>query len=71
MTSITPRWKISKKEALKSIRDAILILAWALVPEIIKILEITDFWEYQLAVTIILAAFAPMLNRYLNIIRIK
>ena len=55
---------LSKKDSLKSIRDAILIALGALAPQLLEIIEITDFGEYNLIISVICAMLTPLLNRF-------
>lgn len=68
--NITPTGKLSKEEAIKSLRDTVVVWIWAAVPQIMEILEMTDFWEYSLVASVILAAISPLINRLLNWIRV-
>lgn len=70
MNNITPSGNLSPTEAKKSSRDAILFSIWALIWELISILQITDFWDNQIYVSMLIWAVIPFLNRKYNWIRI-
>lgn len=74
-TNITPVGKLSIQELKKSARDTVVV---ALAPAVVQIVEQlmrllanTDFGEYSFAVSVVLAGLAPVINRYLSIIRVK
>ena len=61
--------KLSKKEAIKSARDAGLVaLSWLII-QVIDILKITDFGDYTPFIALVIAMIMPILNRYFNIVR--
>jgi len=71
MSTITPRGKISQTELLKSIRDLLVMSVGALVPQVLTLLEATDFGEWNLVASVVLAALSTFINRFFNIARVK
>ena len=70
MSEITPKGKMSQKEAIRSARDAWLVTIGILVPQLVEIVSNTDFGEYNWVVSLVLGAAMPFLNRYFNIARV-
>ena len=62
----SPRGKITLEEGLKSMRDAGLISVGLVIPQILEILAIVNFGEYNMLVSMILAGIAPLLNRLIR-----
>lgn len=69
--AISKQGKLTKKEALKSGRDILIVAVAAVIPQLLTLLETTDFGEWNLVASIVLAIIAPLANRWLNLIRIK
>ena len=67
---MTTKGDLSKQEALKSLRDAVIISVSGLLPQALEILNATDFGEYTPYVSLVLAIIAPLLNRFLNLWRV-
>lgn len=67
---ISQTGKLTKKEAIKSARDAIIISASALMPQLFEILSITDFGEHTNTVSLVVAMIMPLLNRVFNFLRV-
>ncbi len=59
-------WKISSADALKSSRDALMIAGSTLAFQLLEIASVTDFGEYSLVATVVIAALTPLLNRLLR-----
>ena len=59
-------WKLSSADALKSSRDALMIAGSTLVFQLLEIASVTDFGEYSLVATVVIAALTPLLNRLLR-----
>jgi len=70
MKEITESGKMSKKEFLKSSRDATMVAVSTLIPTLLSFVESTNFGEWNYIVGIILAMIMPFLNRYFNIQRL-
>jgi len=68
---ITSAGKFSLPEFQKSLRDTIIVSLGALIPPIIEFFQAYDFGEYQIYASAIFGLFAPFLNRWVNIIRVK
>ena len=68
--NITPKGKTSIAEAKKNARDVFVFSVATLVWELLTVVEMTDFWEYQMYVSIILAWLTTFLNRKYNIVRV-
>jgi len=65
MQQITsPRFSITKKEAIKSAIDGLLIASFYALPEMLDQLSLIDFGEYTSQVSLALALFAPLVKRY-------
>lgn len=62
--------KLSKKEALKSVRDAVLASLGLLLPQLLDIANITDFGGYGIYASIALMIITPFINRFINIWRV-
>ena len=69
--SITPAGRLSKQEALKSTRDALLTSLALLVPQLLEIAEITDFGSWSFGVSMFVAIVTQFMNRFFNIVRVK
>jgi len=54
---------LNKQEALKSIRDALLIAVGGILPQLIETLQVTDFGEYTPYVQIACAMLSPLIYR--------
>lgn len=67
---ITKTGQLSLQEAVKSGRDIVVVSIGALIPQLLEVLQVTDFGEYQFIATVLLAAAAPFINRFLNLIRV-
>ena len=59
-------WKLSSADALKSSRDALMIAGSTLAFQLLEIASVTDFWDYSLVATVVIAALTPLLNRLLR-----
>ena len=70
MEDITPKGKISKKEGLKSARDASIASLAILIPQLLEMASTVDFWEYGMIVSMVLAVVWPAINRMFNIYRV-
>ena len=66
---MTPTWELSMAEFTKTLRDMFFVAVAAMIPEALRLAEAVDFWEYQMAATIIIAWLTALWNRYFNIIR--
>ena len=66
----TKALRLSQKEFLKSLRDALLIAASALIPKVLELLMNTDFGEYTGIVTLVCMMITPVVNRFFNIARV-
>lgn len=71
MENISPKGVLSPKEAERSIRDAVITSVGGLIPVVLEILGATDFGEHTVYASIILTIITPLLNRALNIWRVK
>ena len=58
--------KLTLQDGFKSIRDAFLIAAGGLLPQLLDILGTVDFGEYTNMVSIGLAMLMPLANRFLR-----
>lgn len=58
--------KISIEDLKKSLRDASFVLLSGFLIQVFEMLSITDFGEYQMVATIVLASITPLVNRYLR-----
>ena len=63
---LSKAFKLSKKDGLKSCRDAVLVALGALVPHLLEIANTVDFGEYTQLVSIMIAMLAPLANRFLR-----
>lgn len=70
MTEKTKVLKLSPKEALKSLRDIVVPTIAGLIPQILEIVELIDFGENTIYVSIGLAMISPLANRLLNLWRV-
>ena len=70
MNEKTKVLKLSSKEALKSTRDASIAAAAILIPQLLEIAEATNFGEYTVYVSLVLAIISPLANRLLNLWRV-
>lgn len=69
------QFTLSKQEASKSLRDAVIVgggyfLGYFL-PILVDTLAKTDFGKYSSIVSLVLSIISPLINRYVNIWRIK
>ena len=64
MDNITPSGTLSKVEALKSLRDILVIAVGAAIPQILELASQTNWGEYSILASIILAVIAPLVNRF-------
>jgi len=67
---ISPKGTLSKSEAVKSARDAGLVAVGALIPQLLEILSVVDFGEHTATVSLVVAMVTPLINRFLNFIRV-
>jgi hypothetical protein len=63
--------QLTKSEAMKSARDATIVALSALVPQLLEIINVTDWGEYSVIVSIVVAMVTPLLNRIFNVLRVK
>ena len=68
--TISPKGTLSKTEVVKSARDAGLVAIGALIPQLLEIVSMADFGEHTATVSLILAMVTPLINRFLNFIRV-
>jgi hypothetical protein len=67
----TPRGKMSIKEMKKSLRDILIISIGAATPQILELLSNTDWGRYDDIASWALVILMPIINRILNLIRVK
>ena len=65
-TQNSKRGKLTPKEAMKSLRDASFMGIAVALPIIIETLINTDFGEYQIIATFLIAGMIPFANRLLR-----
>ena len=63
--------KLSKNEALKSLRDIAVSGGAYVLPQLLELAPMVDFGEYTRIASICLMVIAPFANRWLNGLRIK
>ena len=63
--------KLSKHEALKSLRDIFVIGIASIIPPLLELVPQVDFGKWTGLASISLAIVAPFVNRWLNGLRIK
>ena len=66
----SPAWKLSPVETAKSVRDATVVWVWAIMPQILEMLELIDLWDNKAMIIWACALIAPFINRLGNFFRI-
>ena len=57
---------MTKQDSFKSIRDIFIISIGASIPQVIEVLQVTDFGEYNALASVLFGSVAPMVYRLLR-----